>query len=371
MSGKINREIDNYLTIVHDLASRATVWQSKPAWIEFTTNNVCNLRCVMCGQSDGERPMKMEDAKAEQLLDEVLEHASLLSPMANSEPMLGNIKLILEKAREHDTYLNIITNATIMNGERFRAMADRIFKISLSMDSHIKEVFERVRPGSRFELVDKNVREIVPVAAELRVPLAFNFVFMSANAEHLAGFVDYVADVGGAEVPAEIRVQPMLYNAKGCEGMSPHERYSTEELESFIDQACARAEEHHIILDVDLPGRLRRNVTPVPPLIRGIMPDLLTRSIQHIRERYPQFCHMASYYMKIDPDGTVFPCCRAPSELIMGNVHESSATEIWNNEKYQAFRKRMHDQDYPEACRSCDMLVDNPNFVAPKSKLES
>ena len=38
---------------IHDLATQAEVWQSRPSWLEFAPNNVCNLRCVMCGQSDG------------------------------------------------------------------------------------------------------------------------------------------------------------------------------------------------------------------------------------------------------------------------------------------------------------------------------
>ena len=85
-------------------------------------------------------------------------------------------------------------------------------------------------------------------------------------------------------------------------------------------------------------------------------------TLESIRKRYPHFCNMASYYMKIEPSGDVFPCCRAPRELLMGNTHEASVEEIWNGERYRELRRRMQSGDYPEVCRTCSILVDNPAF---------
>jgi MoaA/NifB/PqqE/SkfB family radical SAM enzyme len=46
----------------------------------------------------------------------------------------------------------------------------------------------------------------------------------------------------------------------------------------------------------------------------------------------------------------------------MGNVNEQSLDTIWNSEKYRDFRRRMNAKDYPEVCRTCDVLVANPHF---------
>ncbi|MEZ5988193.1 MAG: hypothetical protein R3F30_03560, partial [Planctomycetota bacterium] len=161
MQNKLAFEIDNYLAIVHDLASRAEAWISRPAWVEFSTNNVCNLRCVMCGQSDGEPYQAMKKPRAALLLDELLPWASLITPHANSEPLLANIDLVQEKCREHQCWINLITNATVMDGARFRELADRIWKLSISIDSHLPDVFEKVRALAVFPEVEKNVREIL------------------------------------------------------------------------------------------------------------------------------------------------------------------------------------------------------------------
>ena len=84
--------------------------------------------------------------------------------------------------------------------------------------------------------------------------------------------------------------------------------------------------------------------------------------MQHVQERYPRFCAMSSIYLKIEPNGDVYPCCVAPPELKMGNVNQASVEEIWNGKEYRNFRARMFAGDYPEACLGCDQLVANPFF---------
>jgi radical SAM protein with 4Fe4S-binding SPASM domain len=362
MTGKITTEIDNYLAIVHDLASQAETWLSRPAWLEFAPNNVCNLRCVMCGQADGVPLAVMRKADAVKLLDELLPTTSLWTPSALSEPMLADIRLVVDKCREHAVFLNLYSNATLLTAERFRWMADRIQKLYISFDSHDPAVFERTRVGAKFDEVVANVRAILPIATELRIPIGFVCVLMADNAPHLAELVDFFADLGAATAHADLRVQPMLYNAKGCAGRDARERWSPEQLGAFLDRAGERALARGINFYADFDEPLRRAVTPVAPFVRGIMPDMLEHMTETIRERYPHFCRMASFYMKIEPDGTVYPCCRAPHELRMGNVHETPVFEIWNGPKYRELRRRMFAGDYPTACRSCSFLVDNPAF---------
>jgi radical SAM protein with 4Fe4S-binding SPASM domain len=362
MAGKITTEIDNYMAIVHDLAAEAEVWLSRPAWLEFAPNNVCNLRCIMCGQADGEPLLVMKKEDAVKFLDDVLPSTSLWTPSALSEPMLANMALVIEKCREHEVWLNFYSNATLLDGKRFRGIADRIQKLHISFDSHEKAVFESLRVRADFDTVVANIKEVLPIATEMGVPVGFVAVLMADNLAHLAEFVDFLADIGAAKARSDIRVQPMLYNSKGCAGRNVTDRFTEAEIAHELDRACERARARGINLYVDFDLPLRREVTVVPPHVRGIMPDMLTHMTETIRERYPHFCRMASYYLKVTPDGKVFPCCRAPHELEMGNVHEEPIEKIWNGERYRTFRKRMFTGDYPNACRSCSFLVENPAF---------
>ena len=70
--------------------------------------------------------------------------------------------------------------------------------------------------------------------------------------------------------------------------------------------------------------------------------------------------------VQVNPDGKVFPCCRGPDELNMGDARTQTFEEIWNGEKYQRFRQQMFDGDYPKPCTDCYVLVGNPWFQRAK-----
>ena len=54
-------------------------------------------------------------------------------------------------------------------------------------------------------------------------------------------------------------------------------------------------------------------------------------------------------------NGDVVPCCRDPlGKFVMGNVFEKPLRQIWNNDKYRAFRKRLlTNQNSIGICRLC------------------
>jgi radical SAM protein with 4Fe4S-binding SPASM domain len=359
---KIVRELRNYYAVIADLASGADEWTSRPGWLEFAPNNVCNLRCIMCQQADGLPLEVMKKEDAVRLLDGVLPHTTLWTPSALSEPMLANIKLVVQKCREHEVYLNMYSNCTLLDGEKFADMADRIHKLWISFDSNRKDVLEMLRAGAEFDKVVANIRGILAVAAERGIPVGFVAVLVKDNVESIHELVDFLADLGAKQAHADLRVQPMLDNAVRCRDQNVFAAFSQQHILDCLDRACERARERGINFHVDFDDPYRRNVVSQEPIVRAITADVMTVMVDEVKERFPHFCSMATNYVKIEPNGAVFPCCRGPRELEMGNVNEQSMEQIWNGEKYRAFRRRMQARDYPEVCRTCDVLVANPHF---------
>ncbi len=359
---KIVRELKNYYAVIADLASEAEVWSSRPAWLEFAPNNVCNLRCIMCAQADGVPVEVMKKEDAVKLLDQVLPSATLWTPSALSEPMLANMKLVLAKCREHGVYLNMYSNCTLLTGEKFADMADRIHKLWISFDSSRKDVLEMLRARADFDTVVANIRGILAVAAERQIPVGFVAVLVKDNVEHLHELVDFLADLGAVKARCDLRVQPMLDNAVRCRDQNVFAAFAPAHIQACLDRACERAKARGLNFHVDIDDPYRRTVVCQAPMERAITADVLSIMVDEVRERFPHFCSMATNYMKIEPNGAVFPCCRGPRELTMGNVNEQSIEEIWNGPKYREFRRRMFARDYPEVCRGCDVLTANPHF---------
>ncbi|MFO1078093.1 MAG: SPASM domain-containing protein [Planctomycetota bacterium] len=359
---KIVRELRNYYAVIADLATQAEEWTARPAWLEFAPNNVCNLRCIMCAQADGVPLQVMKKEDAVKLLDEVLPHMTLWTPSALSEPMLANIKLVVEKCREHGVYLNMYSNCTLLTGAKFADMADRIHKLWISFDSSRKETLEMLRAGADFDRVVANIKDILAVARERSVPVGFVAVLVKDNLEHIHELVDFVADLGAVESRSDLRIQPMLDNAERCRDQNVFAAFSEQQITAALDKACDRARARGMLFHVDIDDPYRRNVVPQAPMVREISPEILSILLEEVRERYSHFCSMSTHYVKIEPNGDVFPCCRGPRELLMGNVNEQSMAEIWNGERYRDFRRRMHAKDYHEVCRGCDVLIANPHF---------
>ncbi|HEX6810859.1 MAG TPA: SPASM domain-containing protein [Planctomycetota bacterium] len=359
---KVVRELKNYYAVIADLASGAEEWSSRPAWLEFAPNNVCNLRCIMCAQADGVPVEVMKKEDAVELLDEVLPHTTLWTPSALSEPMLANIKLVVEKCREHEVFLNMYSNCTLLDGAKFAEMSDRIHKLWISFDSSNKQVLEMLRAGADFDKVTANIRGILAVSAARKIPVGFVAVLVKDNLTGLHELVDFLADLGAVEAKCDLRIQPMLDNAIRCRDQNVFAAFTPQQITEHIDRACERARARGLIFHVDMDDPYRRNVVPHEPIVRGITGDVLSVMLEEVKQRFPHFCSMSTHYVKIEPNGKVFPCCRGPRELEMGNVNEQSLEQIWNSEKYRTFRRRMNARDYPEVCRTCDVLVANPYF---------
>lgn len=64
--------------------------------------------------------------------------------------------------------------------------------------------------------------------------------------------------------------------------------------------------------------------------------------------------------------GAVHPCCQVlgrDEEAVLGHTSESTIEEIWNGVEYSALRDAHRSGDYPDYCKSCDFLVDDPEVL--------
>lgn len=64
--------------------------------------------------------------------------------------------------------------------------------------------------------------------------------------------------------------------------------------------------------------------------------------------------------------GAVHPCCQVlgnDDAAILGHVSENSIEEIWNGNAYEKLREDHRTGNYPDYCKSCDFLIDDPEVL--------
>lgn len=357
---KVDRELDNQVLLAADLAEKATVWKSRPTRLEFSFNNLCNLKCVMCAKSDDEPNWLLDKDVGIKFLDDVLPTVLHWTPSANSEPLLNDVSLIAAKAKQHMAWLHLFSNGTLLTLERYDKIREHLHKLWISLDSARKETFERIRVPARWDSVLANVRAVLPRALADGVEVTFNFVLMAPNWRECTEFVDLVADLGGRAC----NIQELLPNSSQFHALEWEGKVDARDLAAELERAIARAKERGIDLTLELrpPFQGHHYNRPFEPHYKAPLAELRLRHTDAIKRLFPSFCSMATSYLKVNPDGAVYPCCRGPEDLKMGDATRESFEEIWNGAKYQEFRRAMFAGDYPEVCRNCYVLVGNPAY---------
>jgi radical SAM protein with 4Fe4S-binding SPASM domain len=303
----------------------------------------------------------MERGTSERILDQLLPESGLLSPLALSEPFAGDMDLYLSKCEEHDAYLNIITNGTLLTEEKLRRVMPRVARFFISIETHKKADFEALRVGARFEKVEANSRLAARIAREHNVPITFVTILMRPMVRDLPDYVAWVADLGGDHVNVlELLPTYPRFDEHRLEG-----HVSRQDLLELRRRAFAVARERNVGMTINLPPPVGGGVGRVDPPPRVIYVELVHMAHAQIFRQFGHFCSHAASYVKVDLDGTVYPCCRSPQQLRMGNIHEQPFEEIWNGAPYRELRRRMHSGDLPECCRDCGVLIGTPYYRRP------
>ena len=64
--------------------------------------------------------------------------------------------------------------------------------------------------------------------------------------------------------------------------------------------------------------------------------------------------------------GAVHPCCQVlgrDDEAVLGHLGEESLDDVWNGKAYQELREGHITGNYPDYCKTCDFLVDDPEVL--------
>jgi radical SAM protein with 4Fe4S-binding SPASM domain len=95
----------------------------------------------------------------------------------------------------------------------------------------------------------------------------------------------------------------------------------------------------------------------------GMVREAARHKASTSRERI--HCSSPSTAVFLFYDGRVLPCCHphAHNALPMGNLHEESFAEIWNNKLYRNLREGLHTGDAPPLCQTCSIVHSPPPQV--------
>jgi len=288
-----------------------------PMNIAIEPTNACNLKCPVCetGVGDLRRKttyIKFNDFKT--IIDKVYKHTNVLMYYFMGEPFLNNdwVKEVRYAKEMGIPFITTCTNGDFANAEDI--IESRIDFVSFQLGGMSNETHKIYRVGSELDKVMVNLKALLLLKKEKNahwLKIEVGFILMKHNEHEVESFKKFCKE------------------------------YDVDYI-NVIDPCVRTVEQGHEMLPTD------KNHWFYNP--EDFYKGYLTPKIVPQND-----CSWIYYSMVITAAGDIVPCCRDPrATLKMGNLITDSLDEIWNNKKYQNFRKRvLTNQKDIDICKLC------------------
>ncbi|MBU1627415.1 radical SAM protein [bacterium] len=297
------------MKIKNSLRRRSVKVDGLPVVINIEPTVRCNMNCKFCPPVLNKLKHNKGDISLElfkKILDELGETLLFLNLYNYGEPLLHkDIVEMVDYAKSKRVMVCINTNMLAMEPEVARKLVNASLDyIIISLNGATAEVYSKYQGSKKdFEKVIKNVKMIIKERGKKEYPFVdVQFVVMRENEHQIGDMQKLVKEIGADKLS----------------------------FKKFIYKPT----------DENLDD------------IKNFMPQ--NKDYVHQADEYSP-CYRAFNSAIIEWDGTVRPCCADIEQLFdMGNVNEQSFHSIWNNYKYQEFRRRVYQNiSKISICKTC------------------
>ena len=303
-----------------DAHHRGEFVRELPSELYIETTNRCNLKCRTCPQYFGmqEDFADLTPAAVERILDQfpfvrrVVLHG-IGEPLLNKD--LPELIAIVKRRGAH-TLFN--SNGLLLRGRSLeRVVTAGLDELRVSVDSASPATYALVRGADGFARIIENLRGLSRLKRSLGVSIPTVSLWitgMKSNVGELPALVRLASEVGVGEV----YLQRLVYSGRGLA----------------------------VELGIDLKGSGEASTADMVAGESG-----QTESYRACRRPWS--------LMYVTANGNVLPCCIAPftgahyDGMVLGNIFQESAEEIWNGQRYRHWRQAMLSGEPPEACAGC------------------
>jgi radical SAM protein with 4Fe4S-binding SPASM domain len=331
----------------HRHALRPSVAAELPSTLYLETTNRCNSKCQTCIRTFTalEPPM---DLTLENLVRIVDQHPTLKRAVLHGigEPLLNpHLFAMIDVLKRRGVAVTFNSDAISLTDAKIdRLLESAPDEYRVSMDAATAETYAKIRGVPQFERVVANVGRLIARQREVQTALpkvSLWFTGIRANIHELPDFIRLAHRIG---VP-EVYLQRLVFYETG---LATREQSLHGTLEATVAEAVNEAErlcgQYGITFHASGAGPPRDSLAPTT----GPRPW--------------SGCQRPWTVSYVTANGNVLPCCIAPwtakdyKGAILGNAFEEPLEEIWNGDRYRAFRTAFESDNPPEPCRGCGSL---------------
>ncbi len=324
---------------------------SLPNSIIFEPTTKCNLNCQMCYQRE-ERKMGKRDLSFDEIQKIINNFSNVkrVSLIGAEIFARSDIFQIIEEFIKRGIKLYLTTNGTLINEDNvkeLKRLKKGIRGIGFSLDG-LKELHNKIR--GRDWAFDRTIEAINLVKKDFNVSI--NSVVMKDNIDELYDLVKYLRGLGIVNFGLAVEMFA-----------TPEEVALSKKILDFGDLSLALEIQKNAEYKFSLE-KLKRTIDKIKT-IKGInlvihpgafkdFPEEFYNGI--LRKKIVLKCENM-FLGRINAQGDVIFCPFIKKPF--GNLLEQSFEEIWNNEEFKLFRKKLVKNNLAPVCKRCCKLGAN------------
>lgn len=350
-----------------------------PSTLCIKLTNACNLACKMCGQPRENLPpdnIKHAPASFFRQTVEIDRYLALIEEVSRFRPNLylwggepfiyRDIFQLIRHAKKHRMTCQINTNGLYIKKYAQEIVASGLDDLIISIDGP-EDIHDQVRGlAGVFQQVQTGIRalqEEKKKQATTKPVLRVRGTISPENFSHIHAL---------PAIAREFAADSLNFNwtwfTTRESGMA-HQRLMKQLFD--IEAVSWRAFESDVIMDPEKRKQLdgiRRELLSLADnqeeilitLSPMIKPEQVERYYTDIRETFgSNRCYAVWLKSYILPNGDVTPCPDYP-DYIAGNILEKGFMEIWNGQRYRAWRQELKKRQlFPICYRCCDLYLSN------------
>ncbi len=310
----------------------------------------CNLRCIMCPWIDVRDHLDNKALMRPEIWESLRRHLPEVISVdftGGGEPLLQPlIPEWINDAKSAGCEAGLLTNGLLLSRSKAEALISAgLDWLCVSIDGADKSTYERIRQGSDFDIVCKNLEQVSKLRRNGLPKTMINFVIMSANFHQIEDIVKLASKLGVDHVNMKQCEVIRGTHGRDCGLFGPNTSPEIKKREALLKKA------------VKLAKRLGL-VATLSPFIPSERP---------VCDQDPRGSMFVAY------DGTVGPCINAvyggPTTFLgkdaftptihYGRIPEKDLLDIWNSETCKFYRVRFSERCHEYESTFMDSLMSN------------
>jgi len=327
------RRLANYIR--YQRASRRTAEVNYfPTKLDIENVSRCNFRCTMCQVSEWTNQKRAEDMEFDDFKHLIDHQPGLLEIKLQGmgEPILGGETYfnMIKYARKKHIWVRTVTNASMLHlRDNYKKLVDSgVNEIQISIDGATKETFEKIRVGSKFEVVKSNCKLINDYCKEKGVKRTKMWTTVQRdNVAELPQLIELATELGFNSVVFSLNIVDWGQSAWNETNQAVSvERTVTQEL---VDHLLEKSREI------------------------GVNLTFWSSSDKYSTKSIEALCPWPFERSYISSDMRTSPCCMIANPDVSELGAATDFAGVWKSDAYREFRQAHLDGNIPSECGGC------------------